>query len=133
MIEINLLPGTKKKSRRGGGGGSAASSLSMPKIDFAAWIESLRERIREPWLIAAVAICGLTFAAIGFLYVRQAARESTIEQALQRAVQDSTRFASVLKEREMAEARRDTVLRSLNLIRAIDDDRFVWPHVMDEV
>jgi Tfp pilus assembly protein PilN len=24
-------------------------------------------------------------------------------------------------------------LRSLNLIRAIDDDRFVWPHVMDEV
>jgi Tfp pilus assembly protein PilN len=48
-------------------------------------------------------------------------------------VQDSTRFASVLKEREMAEAKRDTVLRSLNLIRAIDDDRFVWPHVMDEV
>jgi Tfp pilus assembly protein PilN len=25
------------------------------------------------------------------------------------------------------------VLRSLNLIRVIDDDRFIWPHVMDEV
>src|SRR6185295_11212502 len=47
--------------------------------------------------------------------------------------QDSTRYASVLKERERAEARRDTVLRSLNLIKAIDDDRFIWPHVMDEV
>jgi Tfp pilus assembly protein PilN len=133
MIEINLLPGTKKKSRRGGGGGSAASSLSMPKFDFAAWIESMRERIREPWLISAVAVTAIAVGAIGFLYVAQASREATLEQALQKAVQDSTRFASVLKERETAEAKRDTVLRSLNLIRAIDDDRFVWPHVMDEV
>ena len=131
MIEINLLPGTKKKSRKGGGGGGP--SISMPKIDFAAWIESVRDRIREPWLIAGVTVSILTVVAIGGLYVRQAARASTIEQALQKAVQDSTRFASVLKEREAAESKRDTVLRSLNLIRAIDDDRFVWPHVMDEV
>jgi Tfp pilus assembly protein PilN len=48
-------------------------------------------------------------------------------------VQDSTRYASVLRERDRAEAKRDTVLRALNLVRAIDDDRFIWPHVMDEV
>jgi Tfp pilus assembly protein PilN len=131
MIEINLLPGTKKKSRRGGGGGGGG--VSMPKFDFAAWIESVKERVREPWLIGGVVFGALAIAAIGGLYVRQAAREATLEQALQKAVQDSTRFASVLREREMAEAKRDTVLRSLNLIRAIDDDRFVWPHVMDEV
>jgi Tfp pilus assembly protein PilN len=135
MIEINLLPGTKKKSRKGGGGGGGGggASLAMPSFDFAAWFASMRERIREPWLIGAVAVCAVTFALVAGFYVRQAARESTLEGALQKAVQDSTRFASVLKEREMAEAKRDTVLRSLNLIRAIDDDRFVWPHVMDEV
>ena len=134
MIEINLLPGTKKKSRKGGGGGGGGSSgFSLPKLDFAGWIERVRERIREPWLIGGVVAMALAIGAIGFLYVRQAAREGTIETAMQKAVQDSTRFASVLKERETAEAKRDTVLRSLNLIRAIDDDRFVWPHVMDEV
>jgi Tfp pilus assembly protein PilN len=132
MIEINLLPGTKKKSRKGGGGGGGGG-VSMPKFDFAAWIESVKERVREPWLIGGVVVSALAVAAIGGLYVRQAARESTLEESMQKAVQDSTRFASVLKEREMAEAKRDTVLRSLNLIRAIDDDRFVWPHVMDEV
>ena len=132
MIEINLLPGTKKKGRRGGGGGGGAS-LTMPKVDFAAWMESMRERIREPWLIGGVASMAIAVALVGALYVRQAARESTLDESLQKAVQDSTRFASVLREREMAEAKRDTVLRSLNLIRAIDDDRFVWPHVMDEV
>lgn len=131
MIEINLLPGTKKKGRKGGGGGGA--SLSLPKFDFGSWIEGVRERIREPWLIGAVAVTLLTIGAISALYVRQAARATTLEEALQKAVQDSTRFASVLREREMAEAKRDTVLRSLNLIRAIDDDRFVWPHVMDEI
>src|SRR4051812_16820103 len=132
MIEINLLPGTKKKSRRGGGGGGGGG-VSMPKFDFAAWIESVKKRVKEPWLIGGVLVSAVALALIGFLYVRQAAREATLEQALQKAVQDSTRFASVLKERETAEAKRDTVLRSLNLIRAIDDDRFVWPHVMEEV
>ena len=48
-------------------------------------------------------------------------------------MQDSTRYSTVLRERETAEAKRDTVLRSLNMIRAIDDDRYIWPHVMDEV
>src|SRR3954469_15999438 len=133
MIEIILPPGTKKRSRKGGGGGGGGASLSMPKFDFAAWLENARQRIREPFLIGAVVAGALALTAVGFLYVRQAAREATLEEALQKAVQDSTRFASVLKEREMAEAKRDTVLRSLNLIRAIDDDRFVWPHVMDEV
>lgn len=133
MIEINLLPGTKKKGRRGGGGGGGGASASMPKVDFAAWMESIRERVREPWLIGGAASVTIALALIGAFYVRQAARESTLEVSMQKAVQDSTRFASVLKEREMAEAKRDTVLRSLNLIRAIDDDRFVWPHVMDEV
>jgi len=132
MIEINLLPGTKKKGRKGGGGGGGAG-VSMPRLDVSAWIESMRERIREPWLIGGVAVAVLSLAAIGTMYARQSSRESDLEVATQRAVQDSTRFASVLKEREAAEAKRDTVLRSLNLIRAIDDDRFVWPHVMDEV
>lgn len=123
MIEINLLPGARRKARRGG----------ATKVDIGASIAAIRERIREPWLIGAVAVTVLSVGIVGVLYTTQSSRASTIDDALQKAVQDSTRYASVLKERERAEARRDTVLRSLNLIRAIDDDRFIWPHVMDEV
>jgi Tfp pilus assembly protein PilN len=125
MIEINLLPGAGKKKSRGGGGG--------PKVDIGAMVANLRERIRQPWLIAAVATTVVALAIVGFLFTAQSSRESKVTEALQKAVQDSTRYASVLKEREMAEAKRDTVLRSLNLIRAIDDDRFIWPHVMQEI
>ena len=125
MIEINLLPGAGKKKSRGGGGG--------PKLDLGAMVANLRERIRQPWLIAAIATTAVALIAVGFLFTTQNAREKKVTTALQKAVQDSTRYASVLKERETAESKRDTVLRSLNLIRAIDDDRFIWPHIMQEV
>jgi Tfp pilus assembly protein PilN len=127
MIGINLLPGTGRKVRRSSGGGG------MPKLDIGAKLAALRDRVREPWLLGAVGATALAVAAVGVLYVSQTRREAALDEAVQKAVQDSTRYASVLRERETAEAKRDTVLRSLNLIRAIDDDRFIWPHVMDEV
>jgi Tfp pilus assembly protein PilN len=126
MIGINLLPGTGQKARRSSGGG-------LPKLDIAASIASLRARIRDPWMLGALGVTLVAVAAVGVLYTTQTRREAALQEAEQKAVQDSTRYASVLRERERAEARRDTVLRSLNLIRAIDDDRFIWPHVMDEV
>jgi Tfp pilus assembly protein PilN len=123
MIEINLLPGARRKARKGGGS----------KVDFAASFAAMRERIREPWLIGSVAVTSVALIAVGVLYFQQTRTESQLDDKLQKAVQDSTRYASVLKEHDKAEARRDTVLRSLNLIRAIDDDRYIWAHVMDEV
>ncbi len=121
MIEINLLPGARK-SRRGG------SSL-----DLAGSLSSMRERVRQPWLIGAIAAVVVSLLSIGLLYTTQSSREAAVDESLQKAVQDSTRYASVLREREKAEAKRDTVLRSLNLIKAIDDDRYIWPHIMDEI
>ncbi len=123
MIEINLLPGARRKAKRGTGTG----------IDFGASLTSLRERVKEPWLIGSVVVTAIALAMVGLLYMQQARAEAASEEALQKAVQDSTRYASVLKEHDKAEAKRDTVLRSLNLIRAIDDDRFIWSHIMDEV
>jgi Tfp pilus assembly protein PilN len=124
MIEINLLPGSGKKAKKSGGGA---------KLNIGASLESLRGKIRDPWLLGAIG-CGLiAFLATGGLYVTQSTRQSRLDEALEKAVQDSTRYATVLRERETVEAKRDTVLRSLNMIRAIDDDRYIWPHVMDEV
>jgi Tfp pilus assembly protein PilN len=96
-------------------------------------MSGVRDKVREPWLIAAVATSAIALAVCGSMYLAQNKREAKLDDDLQKAVQDSTRYASVLREREKAEAKRDTVLRSLNLIRAIDDDRFVWPHILDEV
>ena len=50
-----------------------------------------------------------------------------------KAVRDSARYANFLMDRRHAEAVRDTLLRQVNIIRTLDDDRYIWPHIMDEV
>ena len=123
MIEINLLPGSGKKARKGAG----------PSMNFGAAFAGVRDRVRDPFLVGAIVSGVLGIAIVGLMYVTQTTRETTLDEALQKAVQDSTRYSSILREREMAEAKRDTIVRSLNMLRAIDDDRYIWPHVMDEV
>ena len=125
MIEINLIPGNGRKAKKGGGGGS--------KLNVGASLSGLVSKVRDPYMLGAIGSAVVAILATGGLYTMQTSRTARLDDELQKAVQDSTRYASVLREREKAEAKRDTVLRSLNMIRAIDDDRYIWPHVMDEV
>src|SRR5688500_610944 len=126
MIEINLIPGNGKKAKKGRGGGGASLNLGA---SFA----NLKSKVRDPYLLGAIGSGLVAILVTGGLYTMQGSRSARLDEELQKAVQDSTRYASVLREREKAEAKRDTVLRSLNMIRAIDDDRYIWPHIMDEV
>jgi Tfp pilus assembly protein PilN len=124
MIQVNLIPGSGKKAKKGGGGA---------KLDLAASLGTLKSKIRDPYMLGAIGSAVVAILVTGGLYTTLESRSARLEDELQKAVQDSTRYASVLREREKAEAKRDTVLRSLNMIRAIDDDRYIWPHVMEEV
>jgi Tfp pilus assembly protein PilN len=128
MIEINLLPGSgKKKPGRSSGGGGAKS------INIGAAFAKLMQQIRDPWLLSGIASVVLAAGVVGGTYTWQESRISSLTKREVQGLADSTRFASALKEKMRAEAKRDTLLRRLNLIRAIDEDRFIWPHVLDEV
>jgi Tfp pilus assembly protein PilN len=83
-------------------------------------------------LVALIAL-GASGAAIGLLFTTQTARESSLTERRDTALRDSTRYAKFLKERYRAEAVRDSLLRQVNLIQNLDEDRYVWPHVLDEV
>jgi Tfp pilus assembly protein PilN len=122
MIEINLLPGAAKKSR------SRGASFSLGAV-----LGDVRTRIRDPFMISAVAGVVLAAAAVGGMHFTQSSRANALAQREEQAVADSTRFASVLRERRRAEAKRDSVLRQLRVIQSIDEDRFIWPHIMDEI
>ena len=122
MIEINLLPGAARKTKGRGTGFSLGAVAG-----------NFRARIRDPYMLSAVAGVALAAAAIGGLHVRQTARAAELAAREEQAVADSTRFATVLRERRKAEAKRDSVLRQLRVIRSIDEERFVWAHIMDEV
>ena len=120
MIEINLLPGSGKKSR--------GTGFSLTAIASQAG-----SRVKDPFMIAAAVSILAAVGSIGFLHVTQTARADDLTERERRAVQDSTRYVAVLRERNRAAAQRDSVRRQLEIIKAIDNDRFIWPHVMDEV
>ena len=120
MIEINLLPGSGKKNR--------STGFSLTAIAGKAG-----SRVKDPFMIAAAVATIGAVGAVGSLHVAQTARADELTERERRAVQDSTRYVAVLRERTRAEAQRDSVQRQLDVIKTIDNDRFVWAHVMDEV
>ena len=124
MIEINLLPGSGKKGKAKGGGGSA---------DMGTAFRGFASKVTDPFLLGAVASGVLAAAAIGALYTQQLTRQKSLEDKERRAVKDSIQYAVVVKSIRKAQAQRDSVVRQLNIIKVIDNNRFVWPHVMDEV
>lgn len=123
MIHINLLPGSGKKSR------SKGSSLPS----FGSLMSGFAEKVKDPFLIGAAAAVLVSLTSVGALYGWQTARERTLVDREQRAVQDSTKFAQILRDKAKAESQRDSVLRQLSIIKSIDNNRYVWSHLMDEV
>jgi Tfp pilus assembly protein PilN len=123
MIEINLLPGAKKPKR-----GSAG-----PAINFAAIGAAISARVKDKFLAAAVLSGAISFAVIAFLFLGQRNRETGLHGAEQAAMADSSKYAAVRADRARAQARRDSALLQLNIIKAIDEDRYVWPHIMEEI
>jgi Tfp pilus assembly protein PilN len=123
MIRINLLPGASSRRRSRFGGGAA----------LAASFAGVASSIKDPFLLGASAAVIASVAAIGTLYTTQSRAATELTEREQRAVQDSTRYAAVIAERRNTVAQRDSVVRQLEIIAAIDNNRYVWPHLLDEV
>lgn len=125
MIEINLLAGAGKKKSKSTRGGA--------KLDLGAAFAGLSDKIKDKYLAAAFIALALGGGAVGATFTLQTTTEQQLTGKLEQAVEDSTHFAAVLRDKARAEAKRDTVLRQLNVIRSIDDDRYIWPHLLDEI
>jgi Tfp pilus assembly protein PilN len=121
VIEINLLPGAKKK--RGGKGGG----FRLPDL------KSLAASVRDPWLIACVALWLLVAGAVGLFYLPRKAKVAGLEPQLAAAQREARRLQAVLRTKAEAEAKRDSLIAQINVIRDIDRERYIWPHIMDAV
>jgi Tfp pilus assembly protein PilN len=121
VIEINLLPGAKKK--RGGKGGGFA----MP--DF----KSMAGAIKDPWLIACVVGWLLVAAVVMLFYLPRNRAVAALNPRLKASQREARRMQTVLKTKAESEAKRDTLLQQIAVIRNIDRERYIWPHILDAV
>lgn len=119
MIEVNLLPGGKKRTTRGTGFSVSAPKLTGIRVD--------------PYMLAATAAVLLLVGMSGWWYLGMNARRGDVDVALAEAVEDSAAFADLIRETSILTARRDSVAQRVSVIQGIDANRFIWPHILDEV
>src|SRR5213595_2898487 len=120
MIEINLIPG-KKKAAKGAG-----FSLAMP--DFKALIA----QVKDPWLLGAIAAWVVVGGGGALLFITDRARLAAAESRLENIRTEKRRYDIVIAQKRQAEKVRDSLLYEINVIRDIDGDRYIWPHVLDQ-
>jgi Tfp pilus assembly protein PilN len=120
MITVNLRPGQKRKPS------GAGKQITAKLREFAA-------RVKDP-LLAGVVVVWIAVAGWLFYTWGSTGRQLTaVTEQLEQAQGEAKRFETLMKAKAKAEQIRDSLQTQIGVIRAVDRDRYTWPHVMDEV
>ena len=122
MIEVNLHPEGSKRRRR--------ARRRLPSAP--GWLKGSAEG-RDAWSTAAMAATAIALLLIGFLWLSQRSRRGDLEARLVEAVEDSARLSDLRMLSDSLIARESDIRQRLDLIQGLDDGRFVWPHLLDEL
>jgi Tfp pilus assembly protein PilN len=122
MIEINLHPsGGEKKARR------KRRSVNLPS---SARFQSFRE---DPWNAGLIAVLVIVPLIVLSLWLMQRSRDHSLQQQLDAATADSARLAELRVLSDSLISRRSAVQKRVDLVEQLDGNRFVWPHLLDEI
>ena len=119
MIEVNLLPGGKKRAKKG------------PSLSFK--VPSIEAVPKDPWILGSASVVLVAVVVSGFLYLTTSSRQEELTVSIEIAVADSIRYFDLIQQNNALNARRDSIAQRVGIIQEIDGDRYVWPHIMDEV
>lgn len=120
MITVNLKPGAKR---------SKPSGFS----DAIGGLKQLPKKIKDPWPIAAIVISVVVIGFLAWVWIGSAIQMGKLESDLAAKRAENRRNRQLLAEKRRAEAARDSVVNQIATIRLVDEDRYVWAHVLDEV
>ncbi|HTS87376.1 MAG TPA: PilN domain-containing protein [Gemmatimonadales bacterium] len=121
MITVNLRPGLKRKAAGGG-----------PKQLFER-VKGLATKVKDPFLVGSVAACIGVAAFLGWAFITTTSQLNALAPRLEQARDEQKRFDNLLRQKHRAELIRDSLLAQISTIRGVDGNRYIWPHIMDEV
>jgi len=124
MITVNLKPGQRRK-RAGNPLKGLLENLSVFK--------ELSAKVKDPFLMGAVGAWVLVIAVLGLLYLNNLRQLYVLEPRLEQARSENRRFKAFLADKRRQEKIRDSLLAQITVIKSVDGDRYIWPHLLDEI
>src|SRR5512132_1670649 len=121
MITVNLRPDLKRKRAR------------RPLTGSLDGVRALGSRIKDPVLLLAVLSWVGVLGWLGFVFVGTTHELSALTPQLEQSRAENKRFKAFLAEKRHQETIRDSLVAQIGVIRTVDGDRYVWPHLLDEV
>ena len=121
MITVNLRPGQKRKRT-----GSPFAGVSERA-------KAIGARVKDPILLAAAAAWIGVLLWLGWVWTSNSRQLHALTPRLEQARVEHKRFKNFIGQKRHQELIRDSLVSQIGVIRTVDGDRYVWPHVMDEV
>lgn len=124
MIEVNLHPDRERQER---GGRLPDLEVGLPE-----WA-SPGDLAADPWTTAAAVAALVFLLGAGGSWLRLESRAGTLDRRLEDALADSARLAELRALSDSLADRRELIRSRLRLVKDLDGNRFVWPHLMNEL
>ncbi|MGH7525689.1 MAG: PilN domain-containing protein [Gemmatimonadales bacterium] len=121
MITVNLRPDLKRKRAR------------SPLQGISEGFRGLGTKIKDPLLLVAVVSWVGVLAWIAFVAFGTTRELQALEPQLEETRAEHKRFKAFIAEKRHQETIRDSLVAQIGVIRNVDGDRYVWPHLLDEV
>jgi len=121
MITVNLRPDLKRKRAR------------SPLQGALEGVRGLGSKVKDPLLLASIVSWVGVLGWLGYVVVGTARELNALEPQLEQTRAEHKRFKAFLSEKRHQETIRDSLVAQIGVIRTLDGDRYVWPHLLDEV
>lgn len=121
MITVNLRPGLKRKRA----GSPLKGVLEQAKV--------LGAKVKDPLSLGVAAAWIVVVAGLGVSWLITAREVNALDERLETTRAEHKRFKTFLDQKHKQEQIRDSLVRQIVTIRSVDGDRYVWPHLLDEV
>jgi Tfp pilus assembly protein PilN len=124
MITVNLKPGQRRKR-----GGNPFKGMLANLTVF----RELAAKVKDPLLMGALGAWVVVIALLSLIYLNNLRQLYVLEPRLEQARSENRRFKAFLADKRRQEKIRDSLLAQITVIRSVDGDRYVWPHLLDEI
>ncbi|MBA3893073.1 MAG: PilN domain-containing protein [Gemmatimonadales bacterium] len=121
MITVNLRPDLKRQRAR------------SPLQGVMESLRGVGTKVKDPLLVASVVAWVGVLGWLGYVVVGTTHELNALEPKLEQTRAEHKRFKAFLAEKRHQETIRDSLVAQIGVIRTVDGDRYVWPHLLDEV